>query len=169
MWVPSHIGIHGNEQVDRIAQDTMNEPTAPELERVPHNDLKIHMKSVIHNYWLSKWRNSRTKLKEIRNDIKSWRNTPHQRKHQVMITPSVPDIPSRAHPVLKRPFGEEEKKCDMCQVPVSVKHFLSECSKFVKQRQDYEINTDLKVALGVNCNVLSIEGFLTEIGLLNKL
>ncbi|KAG5860804.1 hypothetical protein JTB14_034487 [Gonioctena quinquepunctata] len=70
-------------------------------------------------------------------------------------------------PPTKTP-GEEEKKCDMCQVPVSVKHFLSECPKFVKQRQD-EINTDLKVALGVNCNVLSIEGFLTEIGLLNKL
>ncbi|KAG5866146.1 hypothetical protein JTB14_000933 [Gonioctena quinquepunctata] len=65
--------------------------------------------------------------------------------------------------------GEEEKKCDMCQVPVSVKHFLSECSKFVKKRQDYEMNRDLKVALGVNCDVLSIEGFLTEIGLLNKL
>ncbi|KAG5867914.1 hypothetical protein JTB14_012364 [Gonioctena quinquepunctata] len=72
--LPSNIGIYGNEQVDRVAQDTTNEPTAPELEGVSHNDLKIHMKSVIHNYWLSKWRNSRTKLKEIRNDIKPWRN-----------------------------------------------------------------------------------------------
>ncbi|KAG5864454.1 hypothetical protein JTB14_014009 [Gonioctena quinquepunctata] len=71
-------------------------------------------------------------------------------------------------PPTKTPV-EEEKKCDMCQVLVSVKHFLSECPKFVKQRQDYEMNTDLKVSLGVNCNVLSIEGFLTEIGLLNKL
>ncbi|KAG5860874.1 hypothetical protein JTB14_018612 [Gonioctena quinquepunctata] len=92
---------------------------------------------------------------------------PHQRKHQVMITRFRTGHDKYTHEHLLT--GEEEKKCDMYQVPVSLKHYLSECPKFVKQRQDYEINTDSKVALGVNCNVLSIEGFLTEIGLLNKL
>ncbi|KAG5879946.1 hypothetical protein JTB14_019310 [Gonioctena quinquepunctata] len=106
--------------------------TAPELEGVPHNDLKIHMKSVIHNYWLSKWRNSRTKLKEIKNDIKPWRNTLHQRKEQVMITRLRTGHTKYTHEHLLT--GEEEKKYDMCQVPVSVKHLLSESPKFVEQR-----------------------------------
>ncbi|KAG5892062.1 hypothetical protein JTB14_022720 [Gonioctena quinquepunctata] len=92
--------------------------------------------------------------------MKPWRNTLHQPKHQVMITRLRTGHTKYTHEHLLT--GDEEKKCDMCQVPVSVKHFSSECPKFVKQLQDYEINTDLRLAVGVNCDVLSIEVFLQK-------
>ncbi|KAG5870007.1 hypothetical protein JTB14_001436 [Gonioctena quinquepunctata] len=91
---------------------------------------------------------------------KTMEKYPHQRKHQVMITRLLTGHTKYTHKHLLT--GGEEKKFDMCQVPVSVEHFLSDCLEFVKQRQDYEIYTDLKVALGVNCNVLRLKVFLQK-------
>ncbi|KAG5895309.1 hypothetical protein JTB14_029142 [Gonioctena quinquepunctata] len=74
-----HVGIPGNEQVDRIAHESMNEPTIHE------QDLKSHMKSAVHNLWSSEWRISGSKLEEIKDDIKPWKIINRQRKHQIII------------------------------------------------------------------------------------
>lgn len=167
MWVPSHVGISGNERVDKIARETMNEPTFQKQEGVPYTDLKKYMKYVVSNYWSSVWAESGMKLKEIKDDIKPWRNIPSQRRHQIIITRLRTGHTKYTHEHLLK--GEEDKICDMCQVPMSVKHFMVECPRFAEQRQTYSISADLKSTLGVYCNFENTIGFLSEIGLVNKM
>ncbi|KAG5889818.1 hypothetical protein JTB14_025597 [Gonioctena quinquepunctata] len=90
----------------------MYEPTIHQQEGVCHNDVKTHMKSVVHNLWSSEWRISGTKLNEIKDDIKPWEIITRLRTGHTRYT--------HEH-LLKK---EAEKMCDMCQVSISVKHFL---------------------------------------------
>ncbi|KAG5879745.1 hypothetical protein JTB14_021494 [Gonioctena quinquepunctata] len=164
MRVPSHVGIPENVQEDRIVHESMNEPIIHEQEGVCDNDHNTHMKSVVHNLWLSEWRISGTKLREIKDDIKPWRIIPRQRKYQIIITRLRTGHTRYTHEHLLK--KEEEK---MCQVPISVEHFLVECPVFANEWQKYNISADFKIALGVNCNFADTIRFLSEIALLGKL
>ncbi|KAG5884185.1 hypothetical protein JTB14_017072 [Gonioctena quinquepunctata] len=83
----------------------MNEPNISEQGDVSQNDIERHMKVVIHNFWLSKWRNSRTQLKEIKREDQPRNNISHQRKH-----PSS-HWTHQVHLLMR----EEEEIFDMCQ------------------------------------------------------
>ncbi|GBL82161.1 hypothetical protein AVEN_252357-1 [Araneus ventricosus] len=50
-WIPGHVGIRGNEQVDRAAKTSV----IKENFSVPLNDVKQIIKSLIHQKWQGQW------------------------------------------------------------------------------------------------------------------
>ena len=52
-WIPSHIGIHGNEAADMAAKESFNQDIT--ASQVPYTDLKCHINHFISNKWQERW------------------------------------------------------------------------------------------------------------------
>ena len=65
-WVPSHIGIRGNEEADRAANAALNEPCVSQSRKVVASDLKQAIAHTFDTLWQETWDNDeKNKLKQI--------------------------------------------------------------------------------------------------------
>jgi len=131
-WVPSHIGVTGNEEVDRAAR----EATTCETEHIPtpRNDYKIEIKKAIKLAWQREWTSVQdNKLREvigelpvpysIRGESRRWTTAlTRLRIGHTMLT--------HGH-LMQR---GQAPVCETCDTPLTVKHFLTVCPEFSRQR-----------------------------------
>ena len=133
IWIPSHVGLSGNEYVDKLAVHA----TAREHVQIP---VKIEYKQlfpIVKNYITAKWQDS-------------W-NTDRTGRHYYSIQPYVNNslkilFPTRAdcvaitrlrlgkcrtnsylHSIKCHPTG----LCDLCQIPETIEHLLLHCTNSV--------------------------------------
>ena len=85
-WIPSHIGIRGNEAADVAAKDSLSQDII--ASQVPYTDLKPHINSFIANKWQERWSSCPdNKLFKIKPSLGVWpsgfRNS---RKEEVVLS-----------------------------------------------------------------------------------
>ena len=67
-WIPSHIGIQGNEMVDKQAKSSLS--LEPSSFKIPFSNFKLSINKYILDQWQSSWKNSiGNKLLEIKQTI----------------------------------------------------------------------------------------------------
>ena len=72
-WIPSHIGIKGNDQADSAAKTAWKMPI-DESFKIPYTDLKIEIKIFTQNKWQLRWNNApHNKLQTIKDEIGEWK------------------------------------------------------------------------------------------------
>ena len=52
-WIPSHIGICGNEAADMAAKESLSQDII--ISEIPYTDLKPHINRFISNKWQERW------------------------------------------------------------------------------------------------------------------
>ena len=134
-WIPSHIGIEGNELADASAKRAATHGIIHNPE-VPDTDVKACIKGLMREKWAERWHNleTNTKLKAVQPTLKS--KSPHlNRRDAVKLTRLRIGHSRLTHSYLLT--GEDKPVCIECEVDLSVKHILMECGNQALDRMQF--------------------------------
>ena len=165
-WIPSHIGIYGNEKVDKNAKESLNLEVTDF--KIPFNNFKPFINKYVCDKWQTLWNETPfNKLKEIEPIVNQHRLVPKlSRREEIVLARLRIGHTRLTHScLLKR---EERPYCIGCDTPFTVRHFLLDCADFNRERRSlFQVNNlkDLFKDVSVG-NILS---FLKNIDLFNKI
>jgi ribonuclease HI len=131
-WVPSHVGIAGNEAADTLATESTNmlENNKP---CIPLEDLKKIVKNKLADKWQADWSKITTKLHHLKPILGPTVRTDVDRRSQVCLTRLRLGtcMLTHGHYITKtaRPV------CQTCQCNMTLQHVLMDCPAFVIERQ----------------------------------
>lgn len=170
-WVPSHVGIHGNEMADKEAKaaSTLSETT---FRKVPHTDLKGPIRSYILSKWQEKWNcpllANNIKYRNIRNSILPWPSSFQLDRRTEVILARL----RIGHTHLTHQFileGSSPPECAYCDEILTVEHILMVCPRYSNQRGRYFQGKSLSDILGDEADVSAIVSFLKCIQIFNNI
>ena len=105
------------------------------------------LKKLVHNKLLEEWKevwntSSNSQLKHIKQIVNQYNPAlKFKRSNQVLLTRlRIGHTKITHHHLFKK---EDRKICELCKVPITVKHLLLECNKYVKEREKCFQNSDL--------------------------
>ena len=161
-WIPSHIGISGNEEADKAAKQSL-QCNVSKI-KIPSSDLKPNINKYIFSKWQSAWDSlDSNKLRDLQPKIGSWcRGTRKVRREEVVLSRLRIGHTRYTHSYLMK--GESPPKCISCNVFLSVKHILIECADIAVVRNKYFNQSTLKDIFN-NVDINSILNFIKEVGI----
>ena len=165
-WIPSHIGIQGNEMVDKQAKTSLSlEPTSF---KIPFSNFKPSINKYILEEWQTSWNNSiGNKLLDIKPTIGEYQSVVRNiRREEVVLARLRLGHTRVTHSYLLQ--GEEHPQCVGCDAPFTVRHFLLECGDFAQVRNNC-FHVDNMKELFQDIHIDSIMTFLRQINLFNKI
>ena len=127
IWVPAHVGVEGNEQVDILAKQTL---------RITQVDMQVplskaEVKSFIKKYTQSTWQ----EYWDISETGRHGRKVGFKRREENIITRlriGHTGLNHTLHKIGKHPTGN----CTHCNQPETVEHVLLHCKKYDTQRKN---------------------------------
>ena len=165
-WVPSHIGIYGNEKVDKNAKESLNlEET---VFKIPYVNFKPFINEYISDKWQTIWNGAKfDKLREVEPIVKRQKaiHKLSRREEIVLARLRIGHTRITHSHLLKR---EDEPKCIGCDTLFTVKHFLLECTDFAAERISCFQANNLK-ELFKDVPVGKILSFLRQVNLFYKI
>lgn len=167
VWIPSHIGIHGNELADQAARLATEGNTIEDIPIRP-DDVKCYLKQKTIEKWQQTWNNTDTQLNRVKPNVAAWTYpVDMKRREQVVITRL-----RIGHTNLTSLFllsGDRQPRCEYCRNYLSVNHILIQCPHYDPIRQRYNLPNNIENCLGNNPNIMRrVIQFLHEIRLFNK-
>jgi ribonuclease HI len=127
-WVPSHVGIDGNELADNAAKSASCTFSYP----VPYDDIKKYVNKHVHKIWQESWDCQLTnKLHSVKQGIEIWPSMA-SRRHDVALTRLRIGHTRYTHGHLL--VSELVPTCPKCKVATSVKHILIDCPQYRNYR-----------------------------------
>ena len=169
-WVPSHVGIKGNEMADKEAKNAVFN-SSEIISKVPHIDMKQTIRSYIFKKWQERWASptlaNNKKYKTIRQKVNIWQSSFNsERRIEIVLTRL-----RIGHTFLTHKFildRGDPPICQVCKVQLSVEHILVQCRKYTNVRHKYHMqNKDISTILNDEVDVGHLIGFLKEIKVFN--
>jgi ribonuclease HI len=165
-WLPSHIGIKGNEKADLAAKRSLHQQIN-DLS-IPYSDLRQNIIFHCHNKWQNIWnQETNNKLHKIYpyiSEVNSKNFLPRQ--EETLLNRLKIGHSYLTHGYLLK--GESPPQCLACQETVTVEHILIKCVELHDVRRKYYQATDLKT-LFTTISSKKIFDFLKETNLFHKL
>ena len=143
LWIPSHVGISGNEAVDRLAKEALSSEQVSQEEKIPYTDLRGKAKRLVREEWERTWRLLiNNKLKEIKPDLEPRRKSGLKRSEEVVINRIRIGHTALTHRHLLE--GQNPPRCVPCNCELTVKHILVECPRLDTVRRQHYGTRDLR-------------------------
>lgn len=166
MWIPSHVGIKGNEEADVAAKEATLLPAGNEP--IPKNDLRAIIKSDTIKKWNTYWNNiTSNKLREIEQTPTLSIHRQLTRKQTIALTRLRIGHTRLTHQYLFHRL--DPPYCEQCKSVVTVKHVLCECLKFTSERSLCNIPPNISVLNRKNNMENNIIEFLKRTNLLKDI
>ena len=164
-WIPSHVGISGNERADAAATSALNFPVSDI--KIPYSDLKQRINSHLVNKWQMQWSNVVfNKLQPIKPSIGDTKlKDIFKRRDELVLHRARLGHTYITHCYLLK--GEDQPECIPCQSPLTVEHILLHCIDFSLIRPKYYSVNSLNELFSTVAPI-KIINFLKEIHLYNK-
>ena len=132
-WIPSHIGIPGNEEADKCAKEAIEEDITPR--EIPYTDFIPEVKAYTNDLWQRTWDGSTDFLSMISPEVgKTIYNPNLTRKEQVVLTRLRIGHTRLTHSYLMK--NEEPPRCSFCKVRLTVQHIMEKCRKLTNLRAE---------------------------------
>ena len=131
-WIPSHVGIPGNEKADRLAKESLEEEIRPIP--MPYTDFMGIPKRYCVKLWKDMWDVTPQFLTHINPQLtrKIYDPSLSRREERALCRLRI------GHTRLTHSFkmeGKNRSNCDECSVPLTVRHIMSECAKYQDRRE----------------------------------
>ncbi|GFO27747.1 ATP-binding cassette sub-family a member 3 [Plakobranchus ocellatus] len=144
VWIPAHVGIQGNENVDKLAKAALNR-TSTSRKLICYSDLKPKINTYIKSVWQRDWdAEGANKLHEVPpnlgEDLHRRGEGAGRKWETAMCRLRV------GHTWLTQSYrlkNEEQPFCYACDSLYTVRHILIECLDFQDSRRKYFSVTDL--------------------------
>ena len=166
-WLPSHIGIAGNEEADKAAKDALLIEVLPF--KVPFSDFKPLINSFIQDVWQRSWNdpsNQENKLFAIKPNISEWLpGFRSNRREEVVLARLRIGHTHMTHSYLLK---GELPECIPCNTTLSVKHLLIECTYLAPYTDQYFHADSLKMLFDT-VKLESLFDFLKEVNLFKRI
>ena len=165
-WIPSHIGIYGNEKVDKSAKESLDLEVTDF--KIPFNNFKPFINKYVCDKWQTLWDETPfNKLKEIEPIVNHHRLVPKLSRREEIVLARLRIGHTRVtHSCLLN--REERPYCIGCDTPFTVRHFLLDCADFGRERRSLFQANNLK-DLFKDVSVENILSFLKNVNLFNKI
>lgn len=169
-WIPSHVGIEGNEAADKAAKEAATRGQVHRQE-VPVPDILAHIKSRVKEKWAEAWHQieDNKKLRGIQPTI-SVKDWSLDRKDAIKLTRLRIGHTRLTHGFLL--VGEELPWCEVCDTALSVEHILLQCGNHGMERRqcfDFQEMPSMKVLLSDGVYIKKVLEFLHRIELYKEI
>ena len=169
MWVPSHVGIHGNHVVDKAAKKALDLELSKEIfQFVPYRDFRSRVHSYCNRLWQIDW-----SLKVNNKLFRICPNLTNPLPFSGLINRKQESILTRLHIghsylthgwILRK---EDPPWCDVCNCQLGISHIFK-CKEFSTAKKNYFGNLEMKDILR-SLSECKIFDFLKEINLYYKI
>ena len=153
VWVPSHIGIPGNEKADKLAKEAAIFNQYNNRRTLPLCDFKTSNRKLQLKYWSDNWLETRrNKLRLTKPSVEPWESSNcASRQEELILCRLRIGHCYETHSYLLK--GEDPPECDKCDLPLTVKHVLLDCPSLETARKQFfklqsTDNLSLKLLLG---------------------
>ena len=144
LWIPSHVGIRGNENADKAAKNALNlQQTNIKL---PYTDFKHIIRSAIQTDWQQRWSlETSNKLFQVQPKLGTRLPCRRDRREEVVLSRLRTGHTYLTHSyILKR---DDPPVCYACDAPFTVQHLMIDCSDYIHIRDRYFEVPDVKTLL----------------------
>jgi len=126
-WIPSHVGIAGNEGADKLARKALDQPVPQTVIPYSHQEIKSHIRNSIERKWNTRWQG---------HDHGAWLrslrpNVPFRTKTKYIGN----RLAERVHLRLRVGVTRLSRTlCGQCNTTQDVQHVLAVCPRFADHR-----------------------------------
>jgi len=164
-WIPSHVGIKGNDKADTVAKAAINSNISSN--KICTKDILPQISKLCLDKWQQNWNScTNNKLNSIKPAIGETARSRLNRRDLVIINRLRIGHTRLTHSYLLT--SDDRPECTACRCPLTVKHFLLECAEFSYIRRNYFTATSMKDLFDKTDNQLIVD-FIKDINFYHSL
>ena len=175
-WIPSYVGIEGNERVDAAAKQATSRSVQFVL--VPYQDWYGEIKKKTWDIWESRWRREEKSMAAIKEKPGKWKRPASKlnRREETILSRLRMGHTNLTHSYRFNAHNAGQAQiCSWCGNAVfGVKHILLTCPRSEGHRRIFfgngrgVANMTLQTVLGENCNAANLMRYLKTLGIYDK-
>ena len=137
-WIPSHVGLMGNEMADQAAKSALSLPVYNMYTPLYKEDIKCLSKRVLKTIWQKNWDDIEKgrRLYQIQNTVNFCITIPNITRQREVILYKLRSGYIATNSFLYKIGKSTSRECDICHVTDDLEHYLFVCQKYARFRNE---------------------------------